>query len=353
MNSPILQFLKNLVPLCELHGENFDELVRNLRLEVLPAGKSLFKQGDVDDKTYYILTGELALKDPNTGEQNQLKAGTKPARFPVDHHRPRLRTATAVTEVKYIKIDNSLLDILLTWDQNAGYVVSEIGETSENESDNDWMTNILRSKVFLKIPPANIQAIFMRIQATPVQEGDTIIKQGDDGDFYYMIKSGKCAVYRTAPETGNKELKIAELGPGQGFGEDALMSDAHRNATIRMMSDGVLMRLSKEDFTSLLKEPVLKTISYEEATSLHAQGAQWLDVRLQSEYQNGKIKDSLNIPLYLLRLNAKKLNHQQPYIVYCDSGRRAASATFILNEYGFEVYALKEGVLDLPPAIIQ
>ncbi len=346
MNTPLIQYVKNLVPLCELHGENFDELVRSLKVETLPAGKKLFKAGESDDKTYYLLAGELEMGRAD-GQKSLIKGGSQQARFPLDHHRPRQCTAITTTEIHFLRIDNSLLDILLTWDQNASYVVNEINEETEVDPDNDWMTNILRSKVFLKIPPANIQAMFMRIQALPVNKDEIIIKQGEEADYYYMIKTGRCAVFRNAPETGNKNLKIAELGPGQGFGEDALMSEAKRNATIVMQSEGTLMRLSKEDFDALLKAPVMNLVSYDEGQAMQSDGAVWLDVRLQSEHQNNKIAGSINVPLYLLRLNAQKLSTQRKYILYCDSGRRAASAAFTLNQYGFDTYVLKDGLMGI------
>ena len=76
----------------------------------------------------------------------------------------------------------------------------------------------------------------------------------------------------------------------------------------------------KDDFVELLKEPVLKTVSYNQAEEMVSNGAIWLDVRLPSEYQNRNITGSVNIPLYLLRLNAKKLSGDHQYIVYCDTG---------------------------------
>jgi rhodanese-related sulfurtransferase len=208
------------------------------------------------------------------------------------------------------------------------------------------MTQILQSEIFHKIPPANIQAMFQRIQSVPVVKDEIIMKQGDPGDYYYMIKNGSCRVIRNAEETGNKELKIADIKAGSGFGEEALISNTPRNATIIMNTDGTLMRLSKEDFIALLKEPTLKSVNYEDAQSMVKSGAQWLDVRLLSEHQNKKIPGSINIPLFLLRLNADKLSRERKYIVYCDTGSRSASATYILNERGYDAYLLEGGLMN-------
>ena len=337
--------LRYFVPLSEISPDNFNELVKNISVKTLSAGKTLFKLGGQDSFTYYLLNGELELIDAD-GKKSILTSKSKHCRFPLEHHIPRQKTAISKSDIHYIIINNDILDILLTWDQNKNYVVNEIGDDTDSPDDNDWMTQLLKLEIFHKIPPANIQTMFQRIQSVRVKKDDVIIKQGDVGDFYYIIKSGSCCVIRNAAETGNKELKIADISSGNGFGEDALISNVPRNATVIMNTDGILMRLSKEDFIELLKEPILNTVNLIDAEKMVKDGAIWLDVRLLSEHQNNKIDGSVNIPLFLLRLNADKLSSKHKYIVYCDTASRSASATFILNERGYDAYLLEGGLME-------
>lgn len=337
------QKLRYFVPLSEISNDNFNELVSNINIETYPAGKNLFNRGDEDNFTYYLLNGELELVDANNNK-SILTSKSQQCRFPVEHHFPRQKTVKCKTDIHYFKINNDLLDVLLTWDQNKNYIVNEIGEDDSSDDENDWMTQLLQLDIFHKIPPANIQSMFQRIQSIPFKKDAVIIKQGDKGDYYYIIKSGSCRVIQNSMETGHKELKIADLEAGKGFGEDALISDVPRNATVIMNSDGILMRLAKNDFVELLKEPVLKSVNFNEAEEMVSNGAVWLDVRLPSEHQNRNIDGSVNIPLYLLRLNAKKLSSEHQYIVYCDTGSRSASASYILNEHGYDAYILEGGM---------
>ena len=186
--------------------------------------------------------------------------------------------------------------------------------------------------------------MFMRMQEVPVRTDEAIIKQGDDGDFYYIIKNGKAKVTRSS-KTGS-ELTLAQLSDGDAFGEEALLSEAKRNATITMTSDGMLMCLSKEDFNGLLKEPMLSWISYEEGETKVQEGAVWLDVRLENEHQETGIEGALNIPLFMLRLKADALEAAKAYFVYCDTGRRSSAAAFLLSERGLETYVLKGGLME-------
>ncbi len=333
--------LKSLVPANALNAENFQELAGKANIEDVTAGKTIFKAGDIDRKTVYLLEGQIQLTDAS-GKTVVVTGGSDAAKHPLANQQPRQQTAKARTDCKITRFDSDLLDILLTWDQLSGIEVNEIRVDGEESEDADWMTRILQSKAFLQIPAANIQAMFMRIQEVPMRAGETVIKQGDEGDYYYIIKAGKAKVLRTA-KTG-AELTLATLKDGDAFGEEALLSETKRNATVTMETDGTLMRLSKEDFNALLKEPMLSWVTMQEASAKISAGAKWLDVRLESEYANTGIKESINIPLYMLRLRVDSLDQNIPYIIYCDTGRRSSAAAFLLGERGLQVYVLKDGI---------
>ncbi|MEM7540295.1 MAG: cyclic nucleotide-binding domain-containing protein [Pseudomonadota bacterium] len=335
--------LKTLVPANALNAENFQELAGKAIVEEVSSGKTIFKIGDVDRKAVYLLEGDATLTD-DQGEVQSLKGGTDAAKHAMGNNQPRTQTAKAKGACKITRFDSDLMDILLTWDQLSGIEVAEISVEEEEEDDSDWMTRILQSQAFLQVPPANIQAMFMRMQEVPMKAGESVIKQGDDGDCYYIIKHGTAKVTRTG-KTGS-EVTLATLKDGDAFGEEALLAEAKRNASITMASDGMLMRLSKDDFNELLKEPMLSSCDLAQAKELVAEGAKMLDVRLESEHGNNGIKGSENIPLFMLRLKADSLDPESTYIVYCDTGRRSSAAAFLLSERGFNAYVLRGGLVE-------
>lgn len=341
--------LKTLVPPNALNAENFQELAKKAHVLTLGGGRTLFKAGDADKKTHYVLSGEVELIGAD-GKSKLIKGGTDAARHPLANQQPRQFTAKARGTITYTSFDSDLLDILLTWDQLSGIEVAEITvEEEEEEADGgDWMTRILQSQSFMRIPPANIQQMFMRLKEVPLKAGDDVIKQGDDGDFYYIINHGKCKVTRTS-NTG-QELTLAELNDGDAFGEEALLSDAKRNATVTMVTDGTLMRLSKDDFNELLKAPMQKEVDFEGAKAMVRNGAKLLDVRLESEHKNSAIKGSINLPIYMLRLKVDQLDPAPDYIVYCDTGRRSSAAAYLLTERGYKAHVLRGGLQALAQA---
>ncbi len=348
--------LRQFVPANALKAENFEELASKTFVETIHAGKTIFKEGDTDKKSVYVVEGQVEIapgaptdSDITTPGGYVVEAGSDKAKHALVNRQPRKQSAIAKTDCKIIRIDSDLLDILLTWDQLSGIEVVEItaedSGTKTNDEEGDWMTNILRSKAFLQVPPANIQTMFMRMQEMPVKAGAEIIKQDDEGDYYYIVKQGKCKVTRNSK--AGKPLTLATIGVGDAFGEEALLSDAKRNANVVMETNGALMRLSKDDFVELLKEPMLSWLTGEESDALvKNESAVWIDVRMEAEHKDSGITGSINIPLITLRIKAGSLDSKKKYIVYCDSGRRSSAAAFLLSERGLEVYCLKGGLVE-------
>lgn len=337
-----VQLLKSFAPLDGLKRDNLAALSKKVSVRTMSAGRLLFKEGESDKRTVWLVSGMVEVREGDR-TVGMIRGGTPEARNPLYPQIPRRVSVRAMDEVSYLSIDSELLDVMITWDQTGTYEVAELQAQLEGGTNDDWMTTLLQTKSFHRIPPANIQAIFLRMQRVPYRAGEVVIKQGDEGDYFYVIVSGKCIVTRETPL--NKEgIKLAELTIGDTFGEEALIAEAKRNATITMLSDGVLMRLAKADFRELMNEPLLQWVNYEEARDIVSRSGKWLDVRLPSEHQNLCIEESLNIPLYFIRLKLSTLDRNTPYVVYCDTGRRSSAAAYILVERGFDAYVLKGGL---------
>ena len=169
---------------------------------------------------------------------------------------------------------------MVTFDQ-----VAE-GETAVRVSRSIFSLANLRNGVFALLPPARIAELLARFERIDAKRGDVLIREGDEGDYYYVIESGRCRVERVV---GGVSVALAELKSGDAFGEEALASDARRNATVSLATDGRLLRLGKKDFKELLGEPLLQRLSYAEGLERVARGAAWLDVRYPSEYRYDRL----------------------------------------------------------------
>src|SRR5205085_9444392 len=131
---------------------------------------------------------------------------------------------------------------------------------------------------------------------------------------------------------------------GDAFGEEALVSEAKRNATVSVITDGELLRVRRADFNELLREPLLRRLSFHEAVCKVAIGALLLDVRYPSEYQYDKLPGAINVPLAEVRNTFGVLDRSREYVVYCQSGRRSAAAAFLFAQRGFRMWVLDGGL---------
>ncbi len=334
------QDLDRFIPLADLSGDALAQAASLAGSVALEPGQVLFRKGAEDGRSFYLLAGELALDAEDESTPLLVKAGGETARHPLSRLKPRVYTGIARAPCRLASFSDDDLDHLVARDQATAYEVTEF-----EGDDPQWMFDLLGNPAFAKVPPGNLHILFSRFEAMPVSAGQIIIEQGETGDFYYLIRSGNARVTRNAGE--GKSILLAELQAGQGFGEEALISGDPRNATVTMSSAGELMRLPATDFDSLLREPLVHRVNLAQGAELIKRGAQLIDVRLEAEFREGSLKGSTNLPLYLLRLKANSLDRKRTYILFCQSGRRAAAAAFLLAQRGFDARVLEGGLAAL------
>ena len=216
----------------------------------------LFEEGDTDHEHIYLLEGSVCLLGKDV-IVDTIHAGSGTARFPLAHQLPRKYSARAKKKVRIARIDSRRLSDVLARTQTVDYQVADFEEATED----DWMSMLLQSSVLQQVPAANIQQVMINVEQVEVEKGADLIRQGDPGDFYYMLTKGRAVVRRDNGD-GKGPCELATLGPGDAFGEEALLSDNPRNSSVTMLQDGLVLRLSKEHFLDLIHNPLAGTAGY-------------------------------------------------------------------------------------------
>lgn len=349
MPDQTLERLQGYEPLSCLTQEQVRELLKHSRFERLEAGATVFAAGDRDHQSVYLLSGTVDVIAANGSVLERLAAADEAARHPLSDDQPRRHSVRAASAIEIIRVDKILLDTLLTWTQisapEEAVVMSEDGIITINKAS--WLNTMLKSPTFRSLPPANIEELLHQLEPVVVRAGDVIIRQGDQGDYFYMIDDGIGLVTRN-PDNDEDSIEIAELNKGDTFGEAALISDNPRNATVSMMTDGLLLRLSKDSFIKLLTEPTLMWINYGQASRDAEAGAIWIDVRLPSEFSRAHLPGAINIPMSALHKQVRELDRSAHYICYCQTGRRSSAAAFTLRNYGMNASVLMNGLQNVP-----
>ena len=343
--TPFRSRLSLLVPINNLQPRQQEQLLANGEILDVRKKEFVFRQGERDNWSYYLLAGELEMM---AGDQLIKKViGGEAASFqPLAQLQPRQMSARAVTGVQVLRVDRRLLDQLLSAARETPLEVAPAIEVTELSAVGtiDWLTALLQSELFSRIPAANAQRLLDTLEPVSFEAGAVVIEQGTPGDYYYVIQTGECEVCRATSR--GRQVRLAELGPGDTFGEEALVSNATRNATVRMLSAATLGRLTKEHFIELISTPVLRSLSLAAAREAVAAGAVWLDVRFPEECQVNGIRGCVNLPLNLLRTRCGELDRGQRYVAYCDTGGRSSAAAFLLAQEGFDICYVESGAID-------
>ncbi len=329
--------LRHLIPLNLLPQDQFKQLCDGLTSSELKEGECLFERGDECDEWIYILQGDVVLEAEGIVMET-VKAGTDAARFPLAQHVPRKVTARALTQLRYIQLDYQHLNLMENYRPKA---------SKKSKSKGDWVTKLLKSPVFQRLPASNLQKIINQFEEFEAEAGQSIIEQGEEGDYLYIIKAGQCVVSRK-PRPNAKEIKLGSLKVGDMVGEDALITGSPRSVSVSMLTDGLILKLAKEDFLELIVKPVLSKVTFEAAYRDVGQEDIWLDVRDPDEFKKVHIQESINIPFFSLRMQLGTLQRSRRYIVVCEDGVTSAAAAFLLLRYGFEAAFLDGGMTSVP-----
>jgi len=87
------------------------------------------------------------------------------------------------------------------------------------------------------------------------KDGEIIIKQGEEGNCLYVVQEGNVGVFH---ENDTKEIKIAELGPSEFFGEMGLFDKDVRSATVRSIGESRILTIDKKNFyRTIQRDPSL------------------------------------------------------------------------------------------------
>jgi CRP-like cAMP-binding protein len=212
----------------------------------------------------------------------------------------------------------------------------------DNWESLDGLERALSRGVLARLPPQTLQRLMPRLREVAVGRGEVVFDQGRPADGFYLIKAGHAEVCRIG--AGGRSYRLSLKFPGDAFGEGALMLGRPRSAMVRMLTDGVLLHASSEDFTTLVRPHLIREVTLSEARARVAEGARWLDLRdddFAAEPSTGVVK----VPISLLRLKRAALPRDAGYVVFAADRATAELGCYLLSECG-----LAACYLAAPPA---
>jgi len=217
----------------------------------LPAGAALLRQGDGGDAMFVILEGEVAVcVEGASGTRTQvavLGVGDTVGEMQAILGGSRTADVNALTLCRLLRLPHAPLRNLDDRDpQYLGLLMAQVATRLRGL----LLTSTL--KTLLGATDEQVRQVAARSEWRSLRDGDTLFRQGEAADAWYLVTSGRLQVLRATGQGQGEEI-VGEVGRGDSLGEAALLTGELRDATVRAVRDTELIRLSGVAFMQLLE----------------------------------------------------------------------------------------------------
>lgn len=206
--------LTRFVPFSECGPEELIVLADHSWVEVVKRGHELAALGVPDDWDYYLLEGTLKLTAAD-GKESFVMGGSRTARMPVAHLRPRRYSISAMTKVTYLRVESALLKNLSFSGADAGVVVEE--EQATGDLDNPLYATIQDDLIHDRLDIPSMPEVAIKVRHMVEQEDVSIPKlakviQADPALSAKLIKAANGCLYLGQPRVETCGQAITRLG---------------------------------------------------------------------------------------------------------------------------------------------
>ncbi|RLN90079.1 hypothetical protein BBJ28_00010229 [Nothophytophthora sp. Chile5] len=214
--------------------EELDRLLFLMKRIKVEAEQNVIKQGDLGDQFYVVQTGSLEVI-VNCAVLGYLKAG--------DHFG------------ELALIYDATNSILWTLDRVEFRMVQARSSSDSLVKRAKWLRQV---EILASLSQRQLALLAGALQAQTFTDNEMIIQQGDVGDTFYIVEEGTVSCQIEGPRGFKRPdgtsggMEVAILGPGDYFGEMALLSDMPRNASIFTKGNVKVLSLGRQEFDSML-----------------------------------------------------------------------------------------------------
>lgn len=219
----------------DLGQDEFLEVLKKVRsIEVVP-GAYIFMEGDPGDSIFLIAEGEVEVigsaKDSSKVALARLPEGSVFGEFGFFLGSRRTMDVRAVSKSTVLELTKTDLNEIISKYGRVEAVLFDFYK--ERVVD----TLLAMTALFRPLTSEDRKEVLAAVKRSAYLPGEDIVREGEEGQTMYLIKSGEVVVWVKGTDGGRNE--VARLGPGDFFGEVALATSRPRVATVTAAPGGV------------------------------------------------------------------------------------------------------------------
>ena len=242
-NFEAIKHVPILAPLSDTQKKTIAEV---LKRKAFKAGEFVFHKGDQGDNFFIVETGNFVVLDGSTELAN-------------------LSKGSCFGELALLKSDTRAASVQAVEDSNCLYIGREIFEQllgSLSEIRHMWRYEALRKvPVLAQLTQEQRWKLAVNIKQTKFSEGEDIVKEGEEGDVFYILESGQVGIF-------DGTVMINKMHSGSYFGEMALLHSDKRMKTVRALCPVSVLGIHRDEFNQHLGD--LKSIMEKQTTAYDA-----------------------------------------------------------------------------------
>jgi CRP-like cAMP-binding protein len=206
--------------------------------QVFKRGEIIVRAGSDSANFYVIFAGQAEVLDASGRTVDRLSRGDHFGEAALLAHARVQSTLRALTALEVLRLEEYGFDRLL---RTSARFDAASGESLKR------VRVLRRIPLFAAFDGRDLTRLAARMRRVEAQASEEIVRQGETGESFYVIDSGKVSV-----QVDN--VQRATLGPGEYFGEIALMMDAPRTATVVALQPTVMLLMEAGDFKAMLRD---------------------------------------------------------------------------------------------------
>lgn len=228
-------------------------IVKLARINQFDSGKNVIEEGEVGTRLFVIVSGDAEVSCKSSSGQAVVASLRRGDLFGeiavVVPKTPRTATVTATTSLTVISFSSEDFDRLCV-------DYPQVRTTLTMISRRILLLNFIkRSSPFSTLSPKKTALLLEHIKSISVAAGALIIKQGERGNYCYLLKSGLVDVVL---KDGTSSRVISTLYPGALFGEASLLTNAVRNSSVVSREASELLAIGRQDlFDAVVADRVI------------------------------------------------------------------------------------------------